>query len=124
MIDIHLIRERPEFVKEQLARKGYLFLDEVFLFHDRCMRMEQETWENYRRAHKDWSRQIGRDKSLLEANRETLAFLTEMEADAERCYRRSKAIVDDIMMQIPNLPHESVPDGPIPYHTMVPEPRR
>jgi seryl-tRNA synthetase len=118
MLDIKRIREEPEFVRQRLATRGAgdeLKIDEVLQLDERRRKFLSEV-EQLKSQRNRVSREIGAlmgQKRLDDAEakkRETRAIgdrISELDkAVAETEQRR-----DDLLLTLPNLPHESVPPG-------------
>ena len=155
MIDINLIREKPEWVKEQIARLGdeRAPINEIVAADVRRREIIQEV-EELRRRRNDSSKQIGAwlgslkklesDLSRAEATEQaveglraqinSLQFnadeakdetrrLGDRIAELEEELRAVEADIDEKMLWVPNLPHESVPNGPDDSHNIAYEPQ-
>ncbi|SHK57617.1 serine--tRNA ligase [Thermocrinis minervae] len=116
MIDIELIRKRPEFVKERLSLrdKEYTKLVDEVLEKDKERRSLIQKIENLRAERNTKSKQIGqlkkegKDTTQLEAEVKAIKeTLDSLEAELSQVEEHLK----DILLRIPNLPHESVPFG-------------
>ncbi len=150
MIDINLIREKPEWVKAQIARLGDQAPIDTILAADARRREIIQEVEELRRQRNESSKQIGAWLGTLkkmegDLNRATasgqpgdalqtqiasLQFnadeakdetrrLGERITTLEEELRRVEAEVDEQMLWVPNLPHESVPDGPDDSHNIA-----
>ena len=119
MIDIKLIRENKELVKENIKKKfqdeKLGLVDEVFVLDEKTRKLKLDG-DKLRKERKDKSEMIGalmREKKTLEANqiKEEVAkineTLKEMECEEEEINLKIK----DIMMKIPNIIDSSVPIG-------------
>ena len=118
MLDIKLIRERPEFVRERLASRGAgdeARVDEVLKLDEDRRRLLGEV-EALKAQRNRVSKEIGAlmgQKKLAEAEarkQETRAL-----GDRIAALDRQAGEVDEarrqLMLRMPNLPHESVPRG-------------
>ena len=118
MLDIKLIREQPDFVRQRLATRGAgeeARVDEVRALDEQWRKLLGEV-ESLKAQRKRVSKEIGAlmgQKKLAEAEakkKETgdlgdrIAALDKEAANAELARNR-------FMLQLPNLPHESVPVG-------------
>ena len=152
MIDINLIREKPEWVKAQIARlHDSAPIDEILAADARRRAIIGEV-EELRRQRNDSSKQIGARMGTLkklegdlsraegavadglrtqinslqfnvdEAKDET-RLLGERIAALEEELRAAEALVDEKMLWVPNLPHESVPDAPDDSHNIAHPPQ-
>jgi seryl-tRNA synthetase len=142
MIDINLIREKPEWVKEQIARlNDNAPIDEILAADTRRREIILEV-EELRRQRNESSKQIGawmgslkklegdlkrteaagQPVDALRAQLNSLQFnadeakdetrrLGERIGTLEEELRAVEATIDEKMLWVPNLPHESVPDG-------------
>jgi len=113
MLDIKLIRERPEYVKAELEKLGAspALIDEL-LAADRSRREALHLLETRRAERTRRSREIG---ALPPEERKTagaaLKSLGEEIARAEEAAASSEEQFDRLMLEVPNLPDPSVPVG-------------
>ncbi len=122
MLDIKLIREQPDFVRAQLARRGAdtAQVDEVLAFDEqrRALLKEVETLKATRNA---VSKEIGKMKDAAERD----AKIAEMRTVGDRIAEldREVAAVEErqraVMLEIPNLPHPDVPNGASEHDNIV-----
>ncbi len=150
MIDINLLREKPEWVMEQIARLGdeRAPINEIVAADAHRREIIQEV-EELRRRRNDSSKQIGawlgslkklegdldraeaagQPAEGLRAQLNSLQFNADEAKDETRRLgdritaleeelRAVEADIDDKMLWVPNLPHESVPDGPDDSHNI------
>ena len=119
MIDIKLIRENKELVKENVKKKfqdeKLGLVDEVFVLDEKTRKLKLDG-DKLRKERKDKSEMRGalmREKKTLEANQikeevnKINETLKEMECEEEEINLKIK----DIMMKIPNIIDSSVPIG-------------
>ncbi len=116
MLDIELIRKNPDFVKERLSTrdKSLVELVDEVLQLDAERRSLLKDLEGLRASRNAKSKEIGalkkrgEDTSLLEEEVKKLKEKIEL-------YEEKLSFVEerlrDVMLRIPNLPHESVPVG-------------
>ncbi|MBI4144899.1 serine--tRNA ligase [Candidatus Woesearchaeota archaeon] len=117
MLDIKLIREKPDEVKANLKKRNkpeYIkMVDDVLKLDEQVRKLKGETDELRARRNKvseeiNVARKAGKDvKTLLEEAKQIPAHIANNEtklAELEQSFR-------DIMLRIPNLLHESVPIG-------------
>jgi seryl-tRNA synthetase len=117
VIDRRLLREEPETVREALARKGVADVD-----LDRVVALDEE-WrglksdgDELRRERNEVSSRIGELKAAgeeaaaAEAIERSQALKDEIRAVEERA-DELRSELDDAMLRIPQVPHESVPEG-------------
>ncbi|MBQ9044635.1 MAG: serine--tRNA ligase [Oscillospiraceae bacterium] len=131
MIDIRLIRENPDLVRENIKKKfqdAKLPLVDEVLELDKANRAAINEASNLRAQRNSLSKQIGKlmgqakkDPSKLE---EVEAIKAQVTAQAERLAELEKeeealnAKIRDIMMRIPQIIDESVPIGPDDSHNV------
>lgn len=116
MLDIRLLRENPDFVQQQLARRDGGFADsvEAVLATDGRRRAAETKLQSLQAERKRLSREIGRlrsgggDTAALEAEvksaAETMQALSHESREADDAQRA-------LLLALPNLPLESVPPG-------------
>jgi seryl-tRNA synthetase len=118
MLDIKLIRERADFVRQRLAMRGAG--DEVRI--DELLKLDEQrrkllaTAEKIKALRKSVSKEIGAlmvQKKFEEAERKKAESVGYGEhiARADKEAMEAEAARDQLMLRLPNLPHESVPDG-------------
>ena len=119
MIDINLIRENPELVKENIKKK---FQDEKLVLVDEVQSMDTEyraaktRGDNLRGERNKISKQIGlymRDKNI-EAAEQAKQSVKDMDAELESLEVKEAKLAEEIknrMMVIPNIIDSSVPIG-------------
>ena len=116
MIDIRQIRETPETVKALLAFRGPEFaplVDEV-LAADSARRANETRWQQLQAERKRLSKEIGAmrakksDSSALEEESKKIG--DEMES-LQEASAAAEAKQRDLLLSIPNLPHEKIPQG-------------
>jgi seryl-tRNA synthetase len=116
MLDIRLIREKPDFVRERLATRGgddEMKIDEVLRVDGQRRKLEtslQQLNADRRRL----SKEIGAKRSSGGATAELEARVQEIgEAIVDLNKRTAAAEVEQegLLLEIANLPHESVPIG-------------
>jgi seryl-tRNA synthetase len=118
MLDIRLIRERPDFVRQRLATRGagdeariadVLRLDE----ERRKLLNETETLKARRnRASKEIGALMGQKKvQEAEAKKRETRELGDRIAALDKQAAEAEAAREQLMLRLPNLPHESVPVG-------------
>lgn len=151
MIDINLIREKPAWVKEQIARLGdeKAPIDDILAADQRRREIIQEV-EELRRRRNESSKQIGQwmgSIKKLEADIKRAAAggqptqplqtqLNSLQFNADESKEETRVLGDQItvlenelriveenvaelMLWVPNLPHESVPFGPDDSHNIA-----
>src|SRR5260370_37745279 len=114
MLDIRLIREKPDFVRERLATRGggdEMKIDEVLRVDGQRRKLEtsrQQLNADRRRL----SKEIGAKRSSRDATAELEARVREIgEAIVELNKRTEATEVEEegLLLEIATLPHERVP---------------
>jgi len=114
MLDPKLLRSEPERVREQLARRGYAFDLEKFQDLESRRKTLQVETEKLLADRNTRSRDIGMAKGRGE---DVAPLMNEMEALKLRVDANTHALdrlqseFNLFLLNIPNLPHPSVPDG-------------
>ena len=116
MLDIRLIREKPDFVRDRLATRGggdEAKVDEL-LRVDAERRKAQTTLQQLNADRKRLSKEIGGRKSREEPTDELEAQVRKIGdqiVDLNHHTTSFDEVQRNLLLQIPNLPHESVPVG-------------
>jgi seryl-tRNA synthetase len=116
MLDIRLIRETPEFVKERLKTRGgesFRSVDEV-LECDRERRATETKLQQLQADRKRISKEIGAKKGHGEDTSEVEAQVRGIGDDISQLNEKAAALEErqrELLLQIPNLPHEAAPLG-------------
>ena len=118
MLDIKLIREKPDFVRQRLATRGAgdeAKIDELLKLDEqrRTIIAKVETLKNERnRVSKEIGALMGQKKiAEAEAKKAETRDLGETITHVDKQVTQIEAARDALMLQLPNLPHESVPHG-------------
>ena len=116
MLDIRLIREQPDFVKSRVASRGgsdAAKIDQV-LQVDTERRKAETALQQLNADRKRLSKEIGGKRSRGEATEDLEAQVRQM-GDQISALTVQTASLDeqqrDLLLQIPNTPHEAVPIG-------------
>src|SRR5438105_10228075 len=116
MLDIRLIREKPDFVRERLASRGGEDADLIglLLSVDADRRKVETELQQLQSERNRLSKEIGARKSRGEATKELEGEVRKL-GDAIVELNQRTAGSDEqqmnLLLEIPNLPHESVPLG-------------
>ena len=119
MLDIRLIREQPDFVKDRLATRGgddAVKVDELLLINDQWRGGETKVQE-YRALKKIKSEEVrvllesGGPPDILQLTQKTSKQLDVDIATLERQIAEWKLRQQNLLLQIPNLPHANAPVG-------------
>jgi seryl-tRNA synthetase len=124
MLDIRLIREKPDFVRERLATRGgndEAKIGEV-LRVDVERRKLEAALQQLNADRKRLSKEIGAKRSSSEATAELEARVREIGEEIVDLNKRTAAAEgeqNNLLLEIANLPHESVPIGKDPSANRV-----
>jgi len=118
MLDIRLIRERPDFVRERLATRGAgdeARIDDLLRLDEQRRKVlsEVEALKAQRnRVSKEIGALMGR-KMLVEAEakKKETRDLGDRIAELDKQATTAETERDGLMLRLPNLPHDSVPRG-------------
>ena len=118
MLDIKLIRERPDFVRHRLATRGAgdeARIDEVLKADElrRKLLGEVEGLKAQRkRVSKDIGALMGQKKTAeADAKKKETGDLGDQIAELDKQAAEAETARNQLMLRLPNLPHESVPVG-------------
>ena len=117
MLDIKLIREKPDFVVERLSSRGAkdarAVIDKIIDF-DKKRREFAVKCDNFKSEVNRWAKEIGKLKAqgkdvtdLTARSKELGGMITELDT----LVATHSAQLEEAMLLVPNLPHESVPIG-------------
>ena len=114
MVDIKILRENPELIRQTLQNRGLDFnLDELIEI-DKKRRVIIIEIDNLRKERNELSEQVGKLKKVKK-NAEDLMTkareLGEKIKTAEETLKVVDAKFDELVCLLPNIPHESVPPG-------------
>ncbi|HCE80403.1 MAG TPA: serine--tRNA ligase, partial [Thermodesulfobacterium commune] len=116
MLDLKLIREKPEWVKARLSTRGQDFPVEEILSLDQQRRELLQKVESLRHLRKEKSEQIGRLKKqgkdeeanlLAQEVKKIGEELKTLEAELSQVENN----LQEKLLYLPNIPHETVPVG-------------
>jgi len=114
MLDIKLLRDNPELVKERIGTRGAKIDWEEFAVVDRERREALAKWERLKEQKNQLSGAIGK---LKKSGGDASSLMREVEQltqairDEEGPLAQIEKRFQDLMLRIPNLPHASVPLG-------------
>jgi len=104
MLDLKIIRENPELVRQALEnRQDSAPLEEIIQL-DAERRQKIRELDDLRQERKALSQERGKDK---EKGRDLRVMIRDMEAEA----RHLDEQLEELLLQVPNIPHPSVPVG-------------
>lgn len=118
MLDVAFIRENPEKVKEAMKNKGEdtpKIVDEVLSVDERWRSLVEET-DNLRNESNTKAKKIGQlmGQGKEEEAQEIIQYTSKLKEDIQEKEDELKGLKqarEDLLLQIPNVPHESVPVG-------------
>jgi seryl-tRNA synthetase len=116
MLDIRLIRERPDFVRERLATRGAELaqqIDEVLRVDSERRKLETQVQQLNAERNK-LSKEIGRLRSQKESSAEqesNVRAIGEEIARLNEAAAAADAFQTTLLLGIPNLPHANAPIG-------------
>jgi seryl-tRNA synthetase len=118
MLDIKLIRERADFIRQRLATRGAgdeVRVDELLKLDEQRRKLLGEV-ESLKAQRKRVSKEIGAlmgQKKLAEAEakKTETADLGDRISALDKQAAEAEAARNQLMLRLPNLPHESVPVG-------------
>jgi seryl-tRNA synthetase len=114
MIDLKLLRAAPEVVAANLARRGYQLDVAAWKALEEQRRHWQIETDRLRAARNQHAKAVGQARGRGEDISSQLAAGEELAralADAEHAFEAVQATLDRWQLELPNLLHESVPDG-------------
>jgi seryl-tRNA synthetase len=126
MLDIRLIREKPDFVKERLAARGggdAATIDELLKLDAGVRKTQTELQRLYAERNR-LSKEIGAKRGKGEEASELVNHVNAIGSEINRLEQESLAEgselhEQELLLEIPNLPHESVPIGKEPSANRV-----
>ncbi|AEF92925.1 Seryl-tRNA synthetase [Desulfotomaculum nigrificans CO-1-SRB] len=114
MLDIKFVRSNPELVKEGLAKRGANISLDEFLELDAKRREKLVVVEQLKNTRNVVSQEIGRLKKAgqdAEEKQLEMRQVSQQIKDIDDEIRTIEERLGEILLAIPNLPHESVPVG-------------
>jgi seryl-tRNA synthetase len=126
MLDIRLIREKPDFVRERLATRGggdEARIDEVLRLDVSVRRTQTELQSLYAERNR-LSKEIGAKRGKGEEATELVKQVNAIGSEINKLEQASLAEgselrEQELLLEIPNVPHESVPIGKDPSANRV-----
>ena len=116
MLDIRLIREKPDFVRKRLATRGgedEAKIDDVMRIDAERRKSETEL-QRLQSDRNRLSKEIGTRRSRKEPSEELEAEVRKIGEQIAGLTQRANALDEEqrnLLLDIPNLPHASVPIG-------------
>jgi seryl-tRNA synthetase len=111
MLDIKLIRENPELVRQALEKRGDTFnLDSILEIDGRYRNLLRQT-EELRAKHNEASKQLSTSKEKPPQLITQMRQMGEQISSLQQQTKEAKADLDSMLLDLPNIPHPSVPLG-------------
>jgi seryl-tRNA synthetase len=111
MLDIKLIRENSELVRQALEKRGDSFaLDSILEIDGRYRSLLRQT-EELRAKHNEASKQLSKSKEKPPQRIAQMRQLGEQISSLQQQTKEAKADLDSLLLELPNIPHPSVPLG-------------
>ena len=111
MLDIKLIRENPELVRQALEKRGDSYvLDNILKIDERYRNLLRQT-EELRAKHNETSKQLGQSKEKPPQLIAQMRQLGEQISSLQQQTKEAKAELASMLLELPNIPHPSVPLG-------------
>ena len=115
MLDIKLIREKPELVRQALEKRGYsldsiVALDKILGIDSRYRSLLRQT-EELRAKHNEASKQLSKSQEKPPQIIAQMRQLGEQISSLQQQTKEAKANLDSLLLELPNIPHPSVPLG-------------
>jgi seryl-tRNA synthetase len=115
MLDIKLIREKPEYVEKALARRHGDYSLKPLLAADEEFRKVNAEWESLNRRSNEISEQFKNagktPKEQLESLRTESKDVKKRLTEIDPLRQELEQKLNEFLLALPNLPDESVPDG-------------
>jgi seryl-tRNA synthetase len=114
MLDVKLVRSKPDLVREAMAKRGAAVPLDQFLKIDEERRKKLVEVEQLKSRRNSVSKEVGRLKA---GGQDASALIKEMQEVGERIagldqeVRNLEEQLEQILLLIPNIPHASVPVG-------------
>jgi seryl-tRNA synthetase len=119
MLDIKLIRENPELVRQGLEKRGDSYaLDGIVELDERYRNLLRQT-EELRAKHNEASKQLSTSKQKPPELIAEMRRLGEQISSLQQQTKEAKAELDSLLLELPNIPHPSVPLGEGPTDNVV-----
>ena len=119
MLDIKLIREAPELVRRALEKRGDSFSLAHIIQLDESYRASLRETEELRAKHNEASKQLSRSQEKPAGLIAEMRQLGEHISSLQQQTKEAKAKLDSLMLELPNMPHPSVPLGGGPADNVV-----
>ncbi len=111
MIDIKLIREQADLARSGLEKRGDSYaLDDIIELDGRYRNLLRQT-EELRARHNEASKQLSKSKEKPPELIAEMRQLGEQISSLQQQTKEARANLDSLLLELPNIPHPSVPLG-------------
>jgi seryl-tRNA synthetase len=115
MLDMKLIREKPELVRQALEKRGYgldsiVAFDRILGIDSRYRSLLRQT-EELRAKHNEASKQLSQSQEKPPQRIAQMRQLGEQISSLQQQTKEAKTNLDSLLLELPNIPHPSVPLG-------------
>lgn len=114
MLDVKFVRQNPEIVKDALRKRHVDIKLDKFLSLDESRRQNLAIMEEMKAKSNKVSQEVGRMKKAGKDAAQVMAEMKELKIkikEAEEEVRQIESQLNQEILYIPNIPHESVPEG-------------
>ncbi len=111
MLDIRLIRENPELIRQALEERGDTTDIDTILEADKLYRRLLRQTETLRAQHNEVSKQLGRTKEKSPQLIAEMRQIGEQISSLQQETSQVKMNLESLLLELPNIPHPSVPLG-------------
>lgn len=126
MLQLQVLRTRAEWVKERLAVKRFQkmeLVDQVVQLDDQRRRLQAE-FDQQQSQVNTWSKEIGQlmakgERDAAEEKKQAVAALKAGLDPLKKQLQETDTQLQDILLQLPNLPAAEVPEGKTPEENVV-----
>lgn len=114
MLDVKFVRQNPDIVKDALRKRHVDIKLDKFLALDESRRQKLAVMEDMKAKSNKVSQEVGRMKKAGDDATQVMAEMKELKVkikEAEEEVRQIESHLQQEILYIPNIPHESVPEG-------------
>ena len=125
MLDIKFIREHPETVRKAIRAKQLAGTEQrlnELLLADEAFRLLRQDLEEKQALRNARSKRIGELKRRGESADDLMREMAQLSEEVKKLEEKSRALdaqLQELMLEIPNLPHQSVPYGESEHDNVV-----
>jgi seryl-tRNA synthetase len=117
MLQVHILRSETEAVKQKLAKKHFKeieLVDAIIALDDRRKQLQNQADQlqaTANAASKEIGTLIRTDKAAAEAKKAEVSALNAQIKPLHEGMQTAERQIDELLVKLPNLPHNSVPNG-------------